>query len=151
MSVCKVILLNFSTPAQFLEVFIINTESLERVSETAWLHYEVAPAPFKFVQPPPDAPIISDGAQKQRYEKKLRMVHVTDLRHIDGYKVHLLSQLRGLPADQFEQKVLDLSCDNDDAARPTLPLVKATGTEVIELCLQLLFTLQNLGMKHWIR
>ena len=55
--------LNFSTPGTiFVEVFIINTESLERVSETAWLHYEVAPAPFKFVQPPPDAPIISDGA-----------------------------------------------------------------------------------------
>ena len=42
---------------------------------------------------------------QQRNSSAIRVVHISDLRHIDGYKLHLIRQLTDIPKETVYQEV----------------------------------------------
>ena len=68
---------------------------------------------------------------QQRNSSAIRVVHISDLRHIDGYKLHLIRQLTDIPKETVYQEVVDLTCDSESpnsVDRPFLTMLKQQYT-----------------------
>ena len=53
------------------------------------------------------------GQKNNKMKGPIRVVHISDLRHIDGYKLHVLRQLTGIPKNKVYQEIIDLTCDDE--------------------------------------
>ena len=76
---------------------------------------------------------------QQRNSSAIRVVHISDLRHIDGYKLHLIRQLTDIPKETVYQEVVDLTCDSESPNaldRPFLTMLKQNNIPVTEMCIK---------------
>jgi glycosyltransferase involved in cell wall biosynthesis len=65
----------------------------------------------------------------------LRIAHISDLGRMDGYKGHLLQQLRLLPRGKYTQTVVDLSCAKPDK-QPFRTSLEDWDIPIVSECIQ---------------
>ena len=94
------------------------------------------------------------GQKNNKMKGPIRVVHISDLRHIDGYKLHVLRQLTGIPKNKVYQEIIDLTCDNLKPIPPDRPfkkLLEENNIPITELCLQIPRSERWKSMPDWVK
>ena len=133
-----------SEGSYFLNACVYDLSTNKCVTEMSNIGFDVLPDSFQPLNV--DASRLDYGALRPvgapfPWDSAIKVIHISDLRQIDGYKMHLLRQLIGIPRTKVYQEVLDLSCDGHNPAqevnnRPFERMLRTNNLPFTELCLQ---------------
>lgn len=157
----EVFFLNIGTEGSYvIEACSFDADLAMCTSKSTSMGFDVLPDPYVQQGKAIAAGILrhrkSDRIPRRQTKGPIKVLHISDLRHMDGYKIHLLRQLTKIPTDRVFQQVVDLSCDFENPEvihkeRPFATLLRKYKIPTTEICLKVPLTKRWSNISSWVK